>query len=287
MRVPIAFNYSREAAALLETGDIALDRWKCPPWPDLIEEARRSLPVYIHFDLYAGGGRMASVDWGAVERLLDDTGTPFVNLHLTPTLADFGFTSADLSEAQQARVVETMIADVALVARRFGAERVIVENIPFRGRPERNGWEFVPAAVEPAIFTQVLGETSTGLLLDIAHATISARTLGLHAPEYLAAHPLDRLREIHIGGVRLHEGEPEDHLAMTEVDWALFGGVLSAVALGRAAAPWIVACEYGGLGPHFEWRSAPAVIAADAQRMRELVTSLSAITYPASARSRS
>jgi uncharacterized protein (UPF0276 family) len=287
MPVPIAFNYSREAAALLEAGRIAIDRWKCPPWPELIEEARRSLPVYIHFDLYAGGGRMQSVDWDAVARLLDETGTPFVNLHLTPTRADFGFASAELSDAQQARVVETMIADVALVARRFGPQRIIVENIPYRGVPERNGWEFVRPAVDTAIFTQVLRETGTGLLLDIAHAAITAHTLGLQPAACIAAHPLGQLRELHIGGVRPHDGQLEDHLAMTDADWALFGGVLKAVASGNAAAPWIVACEYGGLGPNFAWRSESAVIAADAQRMRAMLTSLSATTYPVSARSRS
>ncbi len=271
MPIPLAFNYSREAAALLEAGLIAIDRWKCPPWPELIAEARQSRPVYVHFDLYAGGGHMEAIDWSVVERMMDETSTPFVNLHLTPTLADFGFSNEPLTAAQNAQVLETMMRDVGFVARRFGSERVIVENIPYRGKPERNGWEFVRATVEPAVFTQVLTETGTGLLFDIAHATITANTLNINVRDYITAHPLNRLRELHIGGVRSHQGDLEDHLAMTDTDWRLFEEMLGLIAVGRAAKPWLVACEYGGLGENFAWRSETVVIAEDAVRMKAML----------------
>lgn len=278
MRIPLAFNYSREAAALLETDAIAIDYWKCPPWPDLIREASQTRPVYVHFDLYAGGGRLETAEWGFIERLLDDTGTPCLNLHLTPTLADFGFSGEPLTGAQNAQVIGAMLRDVSLVAGRFGPERVIVENIPWRGKPERNGWEFPRIAVEPAVFTQVLRETGTGLLFDLAHATITAHALGTDVRDYIVAYPLDRLRELHVGGVRPHEGDLEDHLAMADLDWALFAEMLGLIGGGRAAAPWIVACEYGGLGPNFAWRSDSAVIAHDAPHIRQLLDALALST---------
>lgn len=271
MSIPFAFNYSREAVALLEAGAIEIDYWKCPPWPDLIREARQTRPVYVHFDLHAGDGRMETAEWGLIEQLLEDTGTPYLNLHLTPALSDFGLAAEPLTEAQNAQIVEVMLRDVGLAAGRFGAKRVIVENIPYRGKPERNGREFPRIAVEPAIFSRVLRETGTGLLFDIAHATITAHTLGVDVRGYIAAYPLDLLRELHVGGVRLHEGELEDHLTMADLDWILFAGMLGLIAEDRAATPWIVACEYGGLGANFAWRSESAVIAHDAPRIRQML----------------
>ncbi|HYO87440.1 MAG TPA: DUF692 family protein [Candidatus Limnocylindrales bacterium] len=288
----LAFNYSREAAALLEAGAIALDRWKCPPWPNLITEARQTLPVYVHFDLYAGGGQMDTVSWDVIERLLDSTGTPFVNLHLTPTLDDFGFAAEPLTDIQRAQVIETMIGDVQFVARRFGPERVIVENIPYRGQREANGWHFLRPAVEPAVFAQVLEATGAGMLFDIAHATITADTLGLDAQSYIAAHPLGKLHELHVAGVQPHSGALEDHLAMSKLDWHLLEFALGKVAEGHASVPWIVACEYGGLGPNFAWRSEADVIADHAPRLRRMLDAVSLpekpdAIYPASAQSRS
>ena len=35
--------------------------------------------------------------------------------------------------------------------------------------------------------------------------------------------------------------------------------------------PWLVAFEYGGIGPNFEWRSESAVIAEQVPRMAALV----------------
>ena len=278
MTIPLAINFSREAASLLEAGAIRVDRWKCPPWPDLIAEARQTLPVYVHFDLIAGGGRVLTENWGAIEQMMTETDTPFVNLHLAPELVDFRYSAEPLTADQRQRVFEQMIADVSFVVERFGAERVIVENIPYRGRHERKGRKFLRPAVEPAVFTQVLNETGAGMLFDIAHALITSDTLGLDAQAYMADLPLERTRELHLAGVRQHKGDPEDHLEMTDLDWLLFERTLGMMVRGRAAVPWMVSLEYGGLGERFEWRSERRVIADHALRIRRM---LDAVAVPA------
>ena len=277
MSIPLAINFSHEAAALLEMGAIAVDRWKCPPWPGLVAEAQASRPVYIHFDLMAGRGGMDDVDWTSVEGWMAETDTSFVNLHLAPELRDFQYNREPLTPDQRVRVIEQMVTDVAFVAGRFGAERVIVENIPYRGRYERKGRFFLRPAIEPDVFTFVLEETGAGMLFDIAHATITASTLGVDVQDYIAALPLHRMRELHLAGVRLLDGGPEDHLEMTDLDWVLFERTLGAMVRGRAAVPGVVSLEYGGLGERFAWRSESRVIAEHLPRIRRM---LDAVAIP-------
>jgi uncharacterized protein (UPF0276 family) len=152
-----------------------------------------------------------------------------------------------------------------------------VENIPYRGRHERKGRFFVRPAVEPAVFTQVLVETGASMLFDIAHATITANTLGWDVQDYIAALPLGRMRELHLAGVRLLDGDPEDHLEMTDTDWLLFERTLGAIVRGVAAAPWVASLEYGGLGERFAWRSESRVIADHLPRIRHM---LDAVALP-------
>ncbi len=47
-----ALNYSPQAADLLRAGQIEIDLFKCPAWPDLIAEAQAAAPglhsLFIH-----------------------------------------------------------------------------------------------------------------------------------------------------------------------------------------------------------------------------------------------
>src|SRR5207253_10695921 len=46
-----SINYSLEAAALLAAGKINIDRLKLPDWPNMIADAKKLGPVYVHFPL--------------------------------------------------------------------------------------------------------------------------------------------------------------------------------------------------------------------------------------------
>ena len=54
----------------------------------------------------------------------------------------------------------------------------------------------------------------------------------------------------------------------------LLDRVLDRIRWGDWAHPWVLACEYGGIGPMFEWRSDPAVIAADIPLLYALTHSI-------------
>ncbi|MBE3590382.1 MAG: DUF692 family protein [Firmicutes bacterium] len=248
-----AVNYSPQAAGLFASGVFGLDLFKCPDWPDLVDEARRHRPVYVHFDLVAGDG-LKDMDWNAVDALLERTGTPYVNLHLAPR--------SFAEDASPTLLADRLVEDVMKMAARYGAHRVIVENVPYRP-----GGKVPRAAVEPDVIGRVVRETGCGFLLDVAHARIAARSLGVDERVYIEALPVAHLRELHVTGLG-HDGQRlRDHMPLTEEDWARTEWVVARVADGTFGRPWVLACEYGGVGPVFEWRSDPSVMAEQFPRL--------------------
>jgi uncharacterized protein (UPF0276 family) len=80
---------------------------------------------------------------------------------------------------------------------------------------------------DPAFIAAVLNTTGAGLLLDLAHARVSAARLGLPIETYLGQLPLDRVRQLHISGPRSRAGVLFDaHEALQEQDYALLEWVL-------------------------------------------------------------
>lgn len=263
-----ALNFSPQAAGLLRDGLITIDRWKCPDWPDLVAQAATQLPVYVHFDLQAAKGTMAATRWDTITTLLEKTDTRHVNLHLHPTLDNFPGIPLDTTDpAHVQEVTERLISDILQAVARFGAERVIVENLIYR---PPNGRILRPA-VEPDVINRVIAETGCGFLLDISHARISARSLGMDEQTYITLLPVDRLRELHVTGMSHINGEIHDHLPMTNADWPMLDWALARIASGEWAEPWVVSFEYGGIGPQFAWRSDASVIADQVPRLYNLV----------------
>jgi uncharacterized protein (UPF0276 family) len=253
-------NYSTQAAALLQAGKIEIDRFKCPPWADLVAEARQIAPVYIHFDLRAGNGKLAAgeVDFDAIERFLIDTDTPYVNVHLL--IKDGAVQSAD-------EAVERMIADIDAAARRFGADRIIAENIPYRvSSADEIGGKYARECVDPAVIRAVLDATGAGFLFDIAHARITAQNLGLDLTAYIDSLPVERMTEMHVTGLGEINGIVTDHLPLQADDWAHFEAFMGRVG-ADVRDPWCLAFEYGGIGERFAARSDIDVIAEQVPRL--------------------
>ena len=291
----IAVHYSRASSALFAGGRITVDCFKCPAWPDLIATVEGQHAAYVHFPLKAGAGIGDAIDtetnrpadWRRVEALLARTGTPFVNLHLSPTAADQPGMPIDTADpAQIERVAACLIGDVRSVVARFGADRVVVEN------DHDNGGLHLRPAYLPAVIGRVVAETGCGFLLDLAHVRLAAQALGLDPYTYLAGLPIQQLREMHVSGVQPFDdrfvamldrggisptvmqryvGRPMDHLPLTDFDWAFTAWALAQVRAGRWGRPWVVALEYGGVGPLWEAVTEEEVLAAQVPRLYELV----------------
>ncbi len=195
------------------------------------------------------------------------SGTPFINLHLEAKQADFPDIPIDSTlPAHRERVLAQTLEEVELAVNRFGAERVILENVPYRltGNVLR-------ASVEPEAICRLVRETGCGLLLDISHARISAAQLGLDEREYIGSLPVESLKELHFTGVHTFDGWLQDHLPALEADWQTLDWVLERIKLGEWPRPWMLAFEYSGVGWKFAWRSDARVIETQCQRLYSLV----------------
>lgn len=258
-----AINYSPQAAVLLRNGHIEVDYFKTPPWPDMIAEAETLRPITVHFDFRAGD--LGQPDWSAVENFLARTETAYVNLHLGVTAAEMPHLPVDAppSTAQREEIIDRMLANVNILTSRFGTERVIAENIPFRLKENSNVW----ACVEPAVISTVIERSGCGLLLDISHARIAAQSLGLDGRAYIEALPVKRLCELHFTGLHDWSGYAMDHLEILEADWPWLDWALEKIDSGAWGRAHMLAFEYGGTGEFFQRFSDPQVIAAQAPRL--------------------
>jgi len=203
-----ALNYSREAAALVQAGRIEVDYFKLPAWPATILEATGIMPAYIHFPLKAGLGiadvyntethQLADLD--RVEELLNQTRTPYVNIHLSPTIYDHPDIPVTTSYPPHINMItDFLLQDVLALTHRFGPERVIVESVYSHG-----GQELQPAYL-PEVINTVVEESGCGFLLDISHTRLAAQDLGMDARRYISSLPLHRLREVHVTGIQLFD----------------------------------------------------------------------------------
>ena len=258
-----AINYTPQAAQLLKQNHIQLDLFKCPDWPDLIAEAKQYRPVYVHFPLHAGAGNIEKADWEHVEALLASTDTHYVNVHIAPHVSRFPGLELHTRDSQWIDpIVEAVIDELQPVIDRFGAEKIILENTPFDPRAQ---YSIPYLGVIPETINRILRRTGCGFLLDTAHARISSLTLEQDDLDYLDALDLSNLKEVHVTGTAFDSEANfwRDHFAMTTADWRSFNHVMAKIERGDCATPEIIALEYGGVGPLFDWRSDPEVIQAD------------------------
>lgn len=269
-----ALNYSPQAAELVDTGRIDIDYFKTPPWPDMIQEASQTRPVAVHFELDAGPG-LTTEDLAGIETILEQTATPHVNLHLDAKSKHFENDLQLLTrQDRQEIVLERLIADVQFVVNAFGAGQVIVENVPYRG--SQNSKKLAESS-NPEVINAVVRATGCGLLLDIAHARISAGAIGIDAEEYLSRLPTDSLRELHTAGVHtLDSGRRQDHLPMLPEDWNWLDRVLVQINQGLWPEAFLLAFEYGGTGPFFGQHTNPLVLAEQVPRLAALVRNTAA-----------
>ena len=271
-----AINYSRPAASLLRSGQLQIDLFKCPAWPDLLAESQALCETYVHFPLRVGSGqgdaldaeRRQPADWRAVEALLKQARTSLVNLHLAPGPREYPDLPVDsTSPAHVERVTQNLLRDVRAVVARFGPEHVVVENChPSIGT-------ILNAACLPEVIARVVEESGCGLLFDLSHARLAACALDRDAREYIAALPVNRFRELHVTGIQRIDGywagivraaaggeamiEPYlgrlmDHLPLTAADWEFLRWAMAQVRRGAWSAPWVVTLEYGGVGGPWE-----------------------------------
>lgn len=292
----LAVNYSHDLEALVQSGQVVIDRFKCPAWPDMIACAQQTLPVNIHFGLTVGKGignawdveTRAPANGDAIEGLLRLTGTPLVNVHITPRVEDYPHIPPQSTRPEHVEeIVENALKDLVPLVHRFGARNVIAESL--------NGdTEFLTAGMLPDVIRRIVEAAGCDFLLDVSHARMSAAALGMDTREYFSRLPLERTRELHITGVHKLEGkwleilepvEPQmtarlrgrdfDHLPLGEADWAFLEWAKDELRAGRWGRPWIASFEYGGESGMWSALSDDAVLLEQIPRLAQFCRDVS------------
>jgi uncharacterized protein len=289
-----AVNYSPALAQLVRAGQVRVDRFKCPAWPDLIAEAAALLPVYVHLPLEIGWGRgipldverKRAVDLEWLAELLSATGTWLINTHFQPAEADYPEIPPGSLQSRYFRpVLDAALRDLEPLIARFGAERVTVENcIGDYGKLQLSSL--------PEIFHPLLGESGCGFLFDLSHARMAAQRMGIDERAYSSAMPMQHLRELHITGIQVIEGhwlerlqaagdsdgvarnlagQPLDHFPMLPADWTELEWAIDQIRAGAWQKPWVAAYEYGGVGGFFEAITDRDVLLDQVPRMAGLI----------------
>lgn len=265
----LAVNYSPALADLVASGRVELDLFKLPDWDELIDEASTVRPVYVHFPVELGATRLG-VDLDRCLRLMEQTSTSLLNAHVVPSRERFpGLDVAAVDDETSDEVATALLEDLAGLSAAVGPENVIIENVPYRG----DGHGLLRAGVDPAVLTRLVEESGCGLLLDLSHAVLTADALGIDVWDYLDALPTHALRELHVSGVRELERKLRDHLPLTSADIELVSAAMARVTAGAWAMPDVVAFEYGGVGPVFDWRTDPDVLAEQVPILKRLIGS--------------
>jgi len=266
-------NYSEPARELLAEKRIAFDYFKTPDWESIVGPATKVKPVQVHFAVNLGDVACWTYDRKAIKEWLKRTGTRYVNTHAAPTLYDLWiFDPKNVTPVQLANAKARLDMDLGIYIDEFGADRLTVENVPYWGRGVVPNQSFVGTL--PEIMSHVVTHNKVGLLLDFAHARITANALGMDVKEYISALPVQSLRELHVSGVQEIDGRLRDHMALQDADWELVSWGMEQIRAGRWAKPWAIALEYGGVGEKFEWRSDKGQLATQVERLRELIKGL-------------
>lgn len=169
-------------------------------------------------------------------RRLTQTGAPWLSVHIGFSAATVAYddgmrpTSPPLSRHE---TLEAMIRNVRALADRLEVP-LLLENLDDQ---PTGAYAHI---CEPAFVRELIEATGAYLLLDLAHAQVSAARSGVDDTTYLAGLPLDRVRQLHVSGPRLRDGDLIDaHEPLRDEDVRLLQEML------WATTPWALTLEYG------------------------------------------
>ena len=226
LQMKLSVNHSSALVHLLIEGALSIDAIEMVDKvsPAEIAFARQSLPA---LETHYHQGRMLFNNKGYNHlanylQLCPDS--PFISIHLAPLPAYITFPalkwSVYLPEANRDRSVQRFIQQVKNAQKMFSLP-IILENMPVL-HPSKYFFES-----DPQVISEVLKETGCDMLLDLAHARISAEARHLSPEDYLASLPLENVVQVHLAGTRRVNGLLTDaHDTLEEADYRLLGWTL-------------------------------------------------------------
>lgn len=263
----LAANCSPELLSLMESDQTIVDAVKVsefnkPEYISLYRKLRRKRPLVLHglgqkIDLGTGHFHK-SLDRSALELAVSVAKPSYISVHL---LHWIGLESVSVGPVQ---FLEWLVRDVELLREVTGLP-VLLENSTLEtGRPGVN--LNAPFASDAGFIREALAASGAQFLLDLSHAQTTAWHLGESAASYVRRLPLHLVREFHMSGPALVNGEMRDrHMEVQEDGFRLLREILPATPAE------VVSLEYGGLGPLFEGRSPAPVLRRQLVRLRDIL----------------
>lgn len=192
--------------SLLEAGESHLvDYLKVGPFMGrpIIAELAARYPLLLHLDDTLSGHGLPSPEMvGRLSDWIALTGTPWTSEHIGFSVANVDLDGALITQAASDLLPrEQALANIVRNARHLAAHLpvpLLLENLPLFPNLAHM---FI---CEPDFVAEVIEETGCGLLLDLAHARVTADILGYAVEDYLSRLPLARVVEIHLSGPRPH-----------------------------------------------------------------------------------
>jgi uncharacterized protein (UPF0276 family) len=226
---------------LLAAGALEVDYFETTSW--LAESAVALFPgrrFWLHNSVsnWSLGHPDALAQADVVSRtlhLLRRTQAPLLSVHLGFSAEQVAF-DGSMRAMSPALERDQLLENICRNARALAAAipvPLILENLDYC---PGGAYEHICA---PEFIAEVLARADVGLLLDLAHARVSAGRLGLRIHEYLARLPLERVRQLHVSGPRARNGVLVDvHEPLREEDYALLDYVL------ERSQPQAITLEY-------------------------------------------
>jgi uncharacterized protein (UPF0276 family) len=152
------------------------------------------------------------------------TRAPWFSVHLGFGAAEVGFDKGRMRARTTPLGREELFENIVRNVRGLAAAipvPLFLENLDYN---QGGAYEHV---CQPEFIAAVLEDSDVDLLLDLAHARVSASRLGLSIATYLKWLPLERVRQIHVSGPRPRDGVLVDaHEPLQEEDYSLLQNLL-------------------------------------------------------------
>jgi uncharacterized protein (UPF0276 family) len=158
-------------------------------------------PLMLHLDdTLSGWAALSQETLQAILDLVELSGTPWTSEHIGFNVAGvrLGAALSPWPAAQAlswAQARDNIVRNARMLAERLPVP-LILENVPLFPN-----WAHLHIA-EPEFIREVIERVDCGLLLDLAHARVTATLLGCDPTAYLQRLPLDRVVELHLSGPR-------------------------------------------------------------------------------------
>lgn len=239
--IRLAANVSPHVLELRQAGRVVVDYLKVGSWIGMesVADASSGLPRLLHLgDGLSSAPPLPTGYLNNLRALVLASQGPWVSQHIAYSCESVAHDGYSFVPARGTRLLSSAeaLANIVRNARQLQAHLpvpLLLEHIPpFPNAAHRHVYK-------PAFVSQVIQQSGCDLLLDTAHARVSAALLGIPVEGYLSGLPLGRAVEIHVSGPRVVDGVLTDvHEPMEEADYRVLEWVLA------HARPQVVTLEY-------------------------------------------